>query len=231
MTPQLVLIKLRLRLNKLHSQDYDNIEDWKAIEAVNKAQLEWYRRQVQGYNKRQEGAEEDRTSVDDLQQFLIEKKITGVNKKQFFLSNTLPTNYLWYKKIIPLCKKGECQGTPIESTFVEEANVTTYLFDWSMKPSFEWRETFHTLIGNQIRVYTGDEFEVENILLTYYRKPQAVDVAGYTHEDATASKDSDLEFKDDVAELILDDAASILAADVEYFNQSQITAQRSDKNS
>lgn len=231
MSPQLALIKLRLRLNKLHSNDYDNIEDWKAMEAINKGQLEWYRKQVQGYNRRQQGAEEDRVGVDDLQQFIVEKKMSGVSKKQFFLSDALPSNYLWYKKLIPLCKKGTCQGIPIESILAEEANVTTYLFDWSMQPSFEWRETFHTIIGGKVRVYTDDKFEVENILLTYYRAPQVVDVAGYIHESGIASKDSDLEFKDDVAEIILDEAAAILAADTEYFNELQALKTRSTENS
>lgn len=231
MTPQLVLLKVRLRLNKLHSQDYDNIEDWKVMEAVNKAQLEWYRRQVVGYNKRQDSAEQDRVSVDDLQQFLVDKKITGANKHGYFLSNTLPTDYLWFNKVIPLCKKGECQGVPIESDLVEEANVPSYLFDWASQPSFEWRETFHTIVGGKIKVYTKDEFDVENLLLTYFRQPRKVDVIGYTHEDSTPSINSDLEFKDDVAELILDDAAAILAADVEYYNASQVTKGRSDTNS
>lgn len=231
MTPQLILIKTRLRLNKLQSQDYDNIEDWKVIEAVNKAQLQWLRRQIIGYNKRQQGSEEDRINVDDVQQFLAEQKIIGANKKGgYFLSNTIPSNYLYFVRLTPLCKKGECQGVPLESLLVEEANVSTYLFDWSMQPSFEWRETFHTIIGDKIKVYTQDKFFVENLLLTYFREPQRVDVSGYTHEDASVSTDVPMEFKDDVAELILDEAAAIIAADVEYYTAMQATQGRTDNN-
>lgn len=230
MTPQLALIKLRLRLNKLHSSDYDNIEDWKGIEAINKAQLEWFRKQVIGYNKAQQGDEEDRVRVDDIQQFLSELKLQGTNHRFHFEFN-LPSNYLWYKKILPLCMKGSCQGVPLDSLFVEEANVPRLLFDWSMKPSFEWRETFHTIIGNTIRIYTNEDFEVENVYLTYYRTPQKVDINGYTHEDETSSVNRDLEFKDDVAEIILDEAAAILAGDTEYLMQLQVAKQRADEQS
>lgn len=231
MTPQLVLIKTRLRLNKLHSQDYDNIEDWKVMEAVNKAQREWLRRQIVGYNKRQVGEEGDRLNVDDIQQFLIERKITGVSKHGYFLSSALPTDYFFFNRILPICKKGDCQGVLLESQLVEEANVPSYLFDWSTQPSFEWRETFHTITGGQIRVYTQDKFIVQNVLLTYFRKPQQVDVIGYTHEDGTDSSNINMEFKDDVAEIILDEAAAILAADVEYYTASQVEQGRASNNS
>ena len=43
-------IKVKERLNKLSSNDYDNLECWQIIEAFNKAQVEWCRRQLHGYN-------------------------------------------------------------------------------------------------------------------------------------------------------------------------------------
>lgn len=230
MTPQLVVIKMRLRLNKLHSQDYDNIEDWKVMEAVNKAQLEWMRKAIHGINRSQEGDEVSRVRVDDLQQFLLEVPLGGSNKDTYFQSDLLPTNYLWFKKIIPEVERGACQGVPLESMLVEEANVPVYMFDWNFSPSFEWRQTFHTIIGNSLRVYTNGHFQVQNVKLTYYRAPHKVDINGYTHEDATSSSNQNMEFKDDVAELILDMAASILAADVEYMTAAQITAQRAEQD-
>ena len=52
-----LLIKLKQRLNKLDSQDYDNIECWQFIEAFNKAQIEWCRRNLHGGNMYKEGDE------------------------------------------------------------------------------------------------------------------------------------------------------------------------------
>jgi hypothetical protein len=48
MNNQTLLIKLKQRLNKLDSKDFDNIQCWQFVEAFNKAQLEWCRRNLHG---------------------------------------------------------------------------------------------------------------------------------------------------------------------------------------
>ena len=65
-----IVIKLKQRLNKLDSQDYDNIECWQAVEAFNKAQVEWCRRQLHGINIVKEGDEQSTRRKDDLQVLL-----------------------------------------------------------------------------------------------------------------------------------------------------------------
>ena len=51
-------LKLKQRLNKLDSQDYDNILCFQVVEAFNKAQVEWSRRQLHGINMKKEGDEQ-----------------------------------------------------------------------------------------------------------------------------------------------------------------------------
>ena len=63
-------IKIKQRLNKLDSQDYDNIECWQIVEAFNKAQVEWARRQLHGTNIFKEGDEGSTRRKDDLQVLL-----------------------------------------------------------------------------------------------------------------------------------------------------------------
>lgn len=63
-------LKIQQRLNKLASQDYDNIECWQIVEAFNKAQIEWVRRQIMGRNLGQAGAEQTVRKIDDLQNLL-----------------------------------------------------------------------------------------------------------------------------------------------------------------
>ena len=43
-----ITIKIKQRINKLDSQDYDNITCWQIVESFNKAQVEWSRRQLHG---------------------------------------------------------------------------------------------------------------------------------------------------------------------------------------
>ena len=52
-----ITIKIKQRINKLDSQDYDNIECWQIVESFNKAQVEWTRRQLHGGNQYKEGDE------------------------------------------------------------------------------------------------------------------------------------------------------------------------------
>lgn len=230
MTPQEAIIKFRLRLNKLHSQDYDNIEDWIAVSVINKAALEWVRKQIHGINQTQEGDEESKIRIDDLQNLLVEKELKGSQKKVYYESDKLPEDYLSYKRLLLKANKDGCKGTTIDSSLVEEANVPVYLADWSMQPSFDWGQTFHTLVGDKIRVYTNDDFTVDSLGLMYYRKPKRFDIAGYKHEDGRESKNQDLEFREIICEIILDEAASIAAGDIELINAFQITKQRADNN-
>ena len=67
MNNNLLQIKIKQRLNKLASFDYDNIECWMIQEAFNKAQLEWVRRRLHGLNALKESSEQSVTVVDDLQ--------------------------------------------------------------------------------------------------------------------------------------------------------------------
>ena len=73
------ILKIKQRLNKLDSSDYDNLQCWQIREAVNKAQLEWIRRQIHGVNLVKEGDEETRMRVDDLQPLLIQTTLNGTN--------------------------------------------------------------------------------------------------------------------------------------------------------
>jgi hypothetical protein len=52
MDNKLIQLKIKQRLNKLASFDYDNIESWQIQEAFNKAQLEWTRRVIHGLTPR-----------------------------------------------------------------------------------------------------------------------------------------------------------------------------------
>ena len=62
-----IIIKTEERLNKLSSNDYDNIEKWKIIESFNKGMSDWCRRQLHGTNSHQTGDEQSKRRIDDLQ--------------------------------------------------------------------------------------------------------------------------------------------------------------------
>jgi hypothetical protein len=114
----------------------------------------------------------------------------------------------------------------------EEENVSLLLGDSLKKPSFEWGETFCTFVGNHLRVYTGNDFEVATAILMYYRFPVKVQFAGcvdpYTLQASPV--DVECEFKDDIAEILVDEAVQILAGDMESITQYQIAQSTSQSN-
>ena len=154
-----LLIKLKQRLNKLDSQDYDNIECWQVVEAFNKAQVEWCRRQLHGLNIVKEGDEQSTRRKDDLQGLLSDNQLSLIDKKDYFLG-TIPENYLQFKRVDVFACKDCCDDRRMTVYLAEEGNLNQLLRDKSKKPSFEWAETFATLINNQVHIYTN-KFSLE----------------------------------------------------------------------
>ncbi len=210
--------KINLRLNKDASDDYDNIWNYVKSEAFNKAVNDWVRRQFHGKNQTQEGDEETTIRTDDLQWLLKADFLTIRDKGIYVETNKLPTDYIYYKRVTPYVTKGSCTSITIKSHLKEEANVDDLLPSF---PSFEFEETFHTLIGNKIHLYHNNQFTVDKLQLTYYRKPKIYDFRKLN--DVT-------EFKDDVADIITDEACKIIASDFESLNQKALAEQRAEFN-
>ena len=235
MTNSAIQIKVRERLNKLASNDYDNIECWQIVEAFNKGQIEWIRRQIRGGNIFRDGDEQSGRRIDDLQRILVPSKLSIVDKGIFYESaNELPDNYLEYKRIDVQARNECCEDSrPMDVYLAEEDNRSLLLRDEMKKPSFEWAETFSTLINNRARIFTNGEFELEKAQLTYYRFPAYIQIQGcvdpYTGQ--VSPTNIECEFKDDIVELLIDEAVSIIAGDMEsgaQTNRGSESAERSN---
>ena len=218
----LLRIKFQQRLNKLASFDYDNLECWQIAEAFNKAQREWFRRQVYGINLRKEGTEQSLGLIDDLQKFVTTIDLKGENKQVFFESTAIPDDYSYFIKIAITGNQRDCKDRHFKVYLAEEANADLLLTDPFKGPSFEWSETFATMHANTFKIYTNDEFHVETVTLSYYRKPLDISFDGCINPaTGVVNADQTCEFKDDITELIIDEAVAILAGDIESMNQYQ----------
>lgn len=232
MNNALLQIKIKQRLNKLASFDYDNLECWQIAEAFNKAQIEWTRRQLYGYNIRKEGAEQSSGLVDDLQRLIIHESLDMIDKGIFYQSE-LPANYLHYVRTDIFAKKECCPERRIIVYEVEEANISIILDNKDKAPNFEWSETVATLMNNKLKVYTDNKFDITQAHLIYFRKPREVQFKGCIdiNSGAQYAQDQTCEYNDDIAEIIVDNAALILAGDIESMNQYQREQQSVQGNS
>lgn len=213
MTLTQVSTKIDIRLNKGASSDYDNIWGYIKQEAFNKAINEWVRRQYRGNNVSREGDEESTARVDDLQILLKKDNLTIRDKGLYVETNKLPSDYLYFKRLTPYVSKGNCTSVPMKSHLREEANVDDLL----LLPSFDFEETFHTLIGNKAHVYHNKDFVIDKVELTYYRKPLFYNFK---------KLDTVVEFKDDICDMLVDECCKIIASDIESLNAKALAESR-----
>jgi hypothetical protein len=228
-----IQLKIKQRLNKLDSQDYDNIQPWMIVEAFNKAQVDWCRRNLHGLNIVKEGDEQSTRRIDDLEILLISAPLIMNNKQIYYESNNKPGDYLQWKRVSAKATNDCCSNPrPLVIYLAEQANVDELLRDKNKKPSFEWAETFTTQKSDKIQIYTNDEFDIVDTELMYYRQPRKIEIAGvkdpYTGLIPTVDVLSEL--KDDLIELITDEAAKIISGDIESMYQVQRQQQSIESN-
>jgi hypothetical protein len=172
--------------------------------------------------------------VDDLQILLNELELKGSETPKYFETNVIPANFLHFVRISAKAKTECCPPRSFVSVYqAEEANIDIMLSDNFKSPSFEWAETVCTVIGNKIRIYTNDQFNVVEPRILYYRKPLEVKFARCMNPSTgtTYTADQNCEFKDDIAEILVDETASILAGDIESMTQYQRSTQNAQRNS
>lgn len=224
MTNNQLQIKIKQRLNKLASLDYDNFECWQIVEAFNKAQLEWVRRQIGGNNVTKSGEGSTRVNFDDIQKLIKTVPLGGTNfplsDPPNWTSVDFPTDYLYYSSVYVMGKDDCCPDRNILVYMVDKADLYVILRDANKKPSFEWGETVAIMADNQMTIYTDGEFEVSTAAFTYYRLPTPVSFPNCVDiSTGLVTADVPCEFKDDIAEILVDNAVAILAGDIESFNQ------------
>lgn len=228
-----ILLKVKQRLNKLASNDYDNIENWQIVEAFNKAQVDWSRRNLHGTNAQKEGDEQSVSRIDDLQLLLHPMPLAMAQQPLWYESNPLPDDFMRWKRVSAQAIS-ECCPTPrpLVVYLTEEGNVDVLLRDKDKQPSFEWGETFATVRDHKVIIYTNGGFNVVNPYLTYYRQPRKIQITGVVdpYTGTTPTADVACEFKDDLIELIIDEAVKILSGDIESFNQSTREGQAVETN-
>jgi len=228
-----ILIKVKQRLNKLASNDYDNIETWQIIEAFVKGQVDWCRRNLHGLNVVKEGDEQSTRRIDDLQVLLTQLPINMSNKVTYYESVNFPTDYLQWKRVSAQAISDCCPDPqPLVIYPTEVANVDLLMRDPNKGPSFDWLETFSTLSDNDLKIYTNGLFKPVNVFLIYYRQPRRIEIAGVQdpYTGLTPAADVTSEFKDDLVELFIDEAVKILAGDIESMSQFQRMSQATEQN-
>lgn len=235
MTVDQLLVKLKTRINKLDSHDYDNLETWQLLEAYNRSQLLFVRQNLHGGNMYKEGDEASKRRIDDFSRLIVSYVPTLVKKKNYYEFNLPIKDYMVFKRLDVIAKSCDCEGVLV--TYLgEEANVNNYLSNSLLRPSFLWRETFFTMSDGKIKIYNGwedhEEFEIKDCVLHYYRYPVNVAKGGHysLEQQGIAPVDIHPEFADDVVETIISFTAAIISGDIKDDFGFQVNKSISDSS-
>lgn len=114
----------------------------------------------------------------------------------------LPTDLFRYRASYSLASNDSCKNIRIFNYDKNAANLNPILQDVATGPNFDYEETPCLLSQGKLKIYR-DDFNIEKVLVTYYQKPEKIDIAGYIRIDGTPSEDIDLSYPDEVVNEVI----------------------------
>jgi len=226
-----LLYELDQQLNKLASNEHQQIQLEDKLIALNTAQLVLIKNKMDGNNVLGLGFDAFKKRYEDLQALVenyddhpldLVETDKNLNKWTASLEGVKPA-YMFYVDSYVIADKGDCKDRIIyvNNDCVKHADITVLINNANYKPSFEYQETFNLVSTDEIGVYTDGTFTPKKLYLSYLRYPKYIDYPGYVKFDGTDSIKQDCELKNYLKDEILDLAVQSLALSTENQNAAQ----------
>mgnify|MGYP006268434625 CR=1 FL=1 len=210
-----LLYKIDQRLNKLSTNDHQQIQLEDKILALNEAQIKLIKQKVDGQSTNSGlGMDAFKKRYEDLQSLVVSYnnqplKLNVKNKQlnQWAAGlHQLVPKYMFYIDSYVLADKGRCKDRKIwiNRDMAKHSDLQFILNNDHYKPSFEYQETFNFLSSDEISIFTDGTFTPSDIYISYMRYPVYIDKAGYTRFDGTPSIDQDCELETYLEDELLD---------------------------
>ena len=226
-----LLYKIDQRLNKLSTNDHQQIQLEDKILALNEAQIKLIKQKVDGFSVVSGlGLDSFKKRYEDLQSLIVgynnqplDLAIKNPQLNQWFASlNVLSPKYMFYIDSYILADKGKCKDRQIwiNRDLSKHGDTSLLLNNVHYKPSFEYQETFNFVSSDEISVFTDGTFTPTKLYLAYMRYPVYIDKTGYIKFDGTPSVDQNCELETYLEDELLDLTVQNLAMYTE--NQSAV---------
>jgi hypothetical protein len=226
-----LLYKVDQRLNKLSTNEHQQINLEDKILAVNEAQIKLIKQKVDGTSTASGyGLDAFKKRYEDLQSLVVTYNhqplsltIKNIELNQWFANlHQLDPKYMFYIDSYVLADKGRCKDRKIwiNRDLAKHGDVQFILTNSNYKPSFEYQETFNFLSSDEISVFTDGTFVPTSINISYMRYPQYINKTGYIMLDGQPSFDQDCELETYLEDELLDLTVQNLAMYTE--NQSAV---------
>jgi hypothetical protein len=210
-----LLYKIDQKLNKLSSNNHQQIQLEDKILALNEAQIKLIKQKVDGFSiVNGLGMDSFKKRYEDLQRLVIDY---GKGKLDLTLKNEklnqwsanldkLDPTYMFYVDSYVLADKGKCKNRQIwiNKDLAKHGDLQFLITNEHYKPSFEYQETFNFISSNEISIFTDGTFTPSNIYVSYMRYPIYIDKAGYEKFDGKMSTDVNCELEEYLEDELVD---------------------------
>lgn len=235
-----LLYKIDQRLNKLATNDHQEIALEDKLLVINESQIQLILNFIDTTNVHKIGLDGFKKRYQDLQ-FLIENtedhplelKISDKKLNRFIAyTSKLDPKYMFYIDSYILADKGKCKDHVIytNADLVKHADITLLLKDSNFKPSFEYQETVLDISSDELHIYTDGTFTPTKLYISYIRYPKEVSVEGIVNFDGTDSIKQDCELESYLEDALLDITVQKLAMYTENNQAAQAVAIRKQTN-
>jgi len=226
-----LLYKIDQRLNKLSTNDHQQIQLEDKILALNEAQIKLIKQKIDGQSTLSGlGFDSFKKRYEDLQSLVVtyDKGVLPLTEADPLINRweasteKLVPKYMFYVDAYVLADKGRCKDRKIwvNRDLAKHGDTQFILNNTHYKPSFEYQETFNWLSSDAISVFTDGTFTPSNVYIMYMRYPVYIDKSGYVKFDGTPSTDVDCELETYLEDELLDLTVQNLAMYTE--NQSAV---------
>ena len=226
-----LLYKIDQKLNKLSTNEHQQIQLEDKILALNEAQIKLIKQKVDGFST-VPGLGEDafKKRYEDLQSLVV---AYNDGKLPLHLKNAelnqwaanihlLVPKYMFYVDSYVLADKGRCKDRKIwiNKDLAKHGDLSLLLNNTHYRPSFEYQETFNFLSSDEISIFTDGTFTPTDIYISYFRYPVYINKEGYIMLDGLPSYNQDCELETYLEDELLDLTVQNLAMYTE--NQSAV---------
>ena len=226
-----LLYKIDQKLNKLSTNEHQQIQLEDKILALNEAQIKLIKQKVDGFST-VPGLGEDafKKRYEDLQSLVInyndgklELHLKNAELNQWTANiHLLVPKYMFYVDSYVIADKGRCKDRKIwiNKDLAKHGDLSLLLNNTHYRPSFEYQETFNFLSSDEISIFTDGTFTPKDIYISYFRYPQYINKEGYIMLDGLPSYNQDCELETYLEDELLDLTVQNLAMYTE--NQSAV---------
>jgi hypothetical protein len=226
-----LLYKIDQRLNKLSTNEHQQIQLEDKILALNEAQIKLIKQKVDNISTvSQMGLDSFKKRYEDLQSLVVDynhqplELVESDKEIHQWKANIhqLEPQYMFYVDSYVLADKGRCKNRKIwiNRDLAKHGDLQFIMNNDHYKPSFEYQETFNFLSSDDISIFTDGTFTPNTINIMYMRYPVYINKTGFIMFDGQPSFDQDCELEMYLEDELLDLTVENLAMYTE--NQSAV---------